>query len=122
MSCRDPRSFSLDHEGHVNINCWLAVQSACPTPIGLHPRGELPPKALKLMLPSPESHTSPRLHFGSMDAKSIAALEAAFGQDFVSDHLGEKANKVGTKFLVDLLKTPFASRLVNIHWTMHKTG
>jgi hypothetical protein len=37
-----------------------------------------------------------------MDAKSLAALEAAFGQEFVSDHLGNQVSKVGTVLRVCL--------------------
>ncbi|BDA44405.1 hypothetical protein COCOBI_05-5890 [Coccomyxa sp. Obi] len=69
-------------------------QSACATPAETPLRGGSPVKTLQLIVPSPDSFPSPRLHFASINAKSAAALEAVFGQDFdVNDHLGVQLMK-----------------------------
>ena len=73
----------------------MVLQSACATPVGTPLHIASPAKILDLVVPSPDSYPSPRLHFATINAKSAAALEAVFGKDFdVTDHLGVQLIKV----------------------------
>ena len=76
------------------------MQSACATPRGAAGQGDspvTPHHVLALMAPlsAAEGQPSPmRQGFPAVDAKSLASLQAAFGQDFVSEHLATKLSKV----------------------------
>ena len=49
---------------------------------------------MELLVPSPDQLASPRQQFPAADPRSIVCLQAAFGQDFVAEHLVHKMSKV----------------------------
>ena len=84
----------------INMPALCATQSACASPVGAGAHGAspaAPDEALALIqAPSPAAgaQASPlRQGFPAMDARSLASLQAAFGQDFVSEHLAAKLSK-----------------------------
>ncbi len=56
------------------------VQSTCPTPVGTPLRSMLPGSSLQVHVPSAD--VSPQTVFGSLDPKGLAALQAAFHDNF----------------------------------------
>ncbi len=63
--------------------CFMLMQSSCPTPVGTPLRAMLQGGQLQVCVPSTE--ISPQTVFGSLDPKSLAALQAAFHDSFAGE-------------------------------------
>lgn len=92
---------------------FYVLQSACATPIrtagGDGSSLVSPAQVMELLVPSPDQLASPRQQFPPADPKSIACLQAAFGQDFVAEHLVHKMIKVRGRPFSELLLSPEAA-------------
>lgn len=59
------------------------MQSSCPTPVGTPQRAMLQGDQLQVSVPATDF--SPQTVFGSLDPKSLAALQAAFHDSFAGE-------------------------------------
>ena len=62
---------------------FMLMQSSCPTPVGTPQRAMLQGDQLQVSVPSTD--ISPQTVFGSLDPKSLAALQAAFHDSFAGE-------------------------------------
>lgn len=62
---------------------FMLMQSSCPTPVGTPLRAMLQGDQLQVSVPS--TNISPQTVFGSLDPKSLAALQAAFHDSFAGE-------------------------------------
>ena len=62
---------------------YVLMQSSCPTPVGTPLRAMLQGGQLQVSVPS--TNISPQTVFGSLDPKSLAALQAAFHDSFAGE-------------------------------------
>ncbi len=68
----------------------MAAQSFCQTPVGTPSRAMLPGDALQVHVPSAD--VSPQTVFGSLDPKGLAALQAAFHDNFGDEGRGAEVS------------------------------
>ena len=79
----------------------------------------LPAQMMELLVPSPDQVASPRQQFPPADPKSIACLQAAFGPDFVAEHLVHKMTKVRGTPCSAWFCAPTQHALVADTWRAH---
>ena len=68
----------------------VLVQSSCPTPVETPLRSMLPGDPLQVHVPSTD--VSPQTVFGSLDPKGLAALQAAFHDNFATEGKGAEVS------------------------------